>query len=508
MSGRGRKWLSVTAELAEQIRTHLLREGGRETEDIKGTSEAWRIRLSDATFTYYHSGTLYSTDSVDPAVHRAWQVIRSLVGSRFIPTEKAFLIGLDEAGKGETLGHTVLAGVLIPAHLFDDLEAIVSVGNTKQRRPMAYWDDLFRNIDSFKRCGLQYIVEKIPPWHVDRYNLNRIMDVVYQRILSMFSRHVNYADCRVVVDDYGVGHSLERYLRALENGGAEVISVSNAEHRFLEACVASLVAKRERERVIDAIQRDPEFSVEGITIGSGNAGDKRTILWLRAWKSTGREWPWFVKRSFKPVRKLDGLSGRPHKQNPPVREDILDPGFLDEFHHGKFSITSLSVVCPSCGYVSKGALLTPDQAGNFSARCIACKKPIEDTGPTLRYFCGYVLPDSNIIRSGLISKDLKNSRFFEGFTVLMSAIVRQECDTSGGKKELGELSRFAAMGRITMENVGSITPGLSSVERDEIIRRTALEYNAVLLTDDQNLRAAAIADRMFVISTRWEAGSG
>jgi EAL domain-containing protein (putative c-di-GMP-specific phosphodiesterase class I) len=43
------------------------------------------------------------------------------------------------------------------------------------------------------------------------------MDVVYQRILSNFMRHYQATNCRIVLDDYGVGEKLRRYLRFLEN---------------------------------------------------------------------------------------------------------------------------------------------------------------------------------------------------------------------------------------------------------------------------------------------------
>lgn len=292
------------------------------------------MRFSDSTVTYYKSGTLYSTGSKDPAVARAWEFIGSLAGPRFEPPTKEFLVGLDETGKGEVIGHTVLVGVLVPAGIARELEGIVSVADTKQKRETAHWDELFRQIDGFKERGLQFIVEKIPPWHVDRYNLNRIMDVVYQRILSVFFRHAEASRCRVVIDDYGVGHTLDRYLRALGSSRTQVVVAAGADDRFVEARVASVLAKREREKVIEALRNSPEYQVNGHTVGSGNAGDRETVGWLKAWKAAGRSWPWFVKKSFKTVRELDGLSGKARKEAPPIRDDILSAEFLKEFESG------------------------------------------------------------------------------------------------------------------------------------------------------------------------------
>ncbi len=133
---------------------------------------------------------------------------------------------------------------------------------------------------------------------------------------------------------------------------------------------------------------------------------------------------------------------------------------------------------------------------------MGCKKPIPDLGFTLRYYCGYVLPDSNIITGGLLAKDLDRSRFFEGFTILLDATVRRECDTPGGKQELGRLGRFAAIGRVRLDEVGSVLEGGPSIERAEAILEAALRYNAILFTNDQGMKAAAQAKQVFMLSTK------
>jgi len=501
MAGPGQKWTNVPEAIGQEVRRYLLKEGGSGDENLRGAAEVWRVQFSDATITCYKSGTLYSTSSNDPAVHRAWQFIGSLTGPRYKPSAKNFLIGFDETGKGEVIGHTVLVGVLIPSSLSTELEKVVSVADTKQKREVAYWDELFRLIDQFKDRGLRFIVEKIPPWHVDRYNLNKIMDVVYQRILSIFFRHADPREARAVIDDYGVGATLKRYLKAMENAGLEVVVATGADESFLEARVASVLAKREREKVIEVLCKSAEYQIDGRTVGSGNAGDPETVAWLQAWKSSGNQWPWFIKRSFKTTRALDGLSGSAAKIAPPIRDDLLSPDFLRELEQGRLSITSLSVVCPLCGAVSKAALVTTGDEDKFVGRCIQCKKVLPNLDFTLRYYCGYILPDSNIITGGLLSKDLGKSRFFEGFTILLDPTVRRECDTPGGKQELGRLARFGSIGRIGLETVSGAPCAGNSFDRDEAILDAAREYNAILITNDQNMKAAAQAMKVFLLST-------
>jgi ribonuclease HII len=495
----GQKW-KVDAVTADEIKSYLIQQGGVEDKDIKSEHEVWRVKFSDATLTYYKSGTLFCTTSSDPSIKGVWELISSRAASQFVLPSKDFLIGLDETGKGEILGHIILVGAVFPKAIFNEVERLVGVADTKKKRSTAYWNGVLKRLDLMKKEGLDFYLEKIPPWHVDKFNLNKIMDVVYQRILSNFMRHYQAANCRIVLDDYGAGEKLRRYLRSLENAGADVKVIHQADEHYLEARVASLIAKREREKIIEAIGRDEEFKIEGCIIGSGNAGDKETINWLRKWKETGKPWPWFVKQSYRTVREIDGKPEKVEKTEPPLREDILSEDFIKEFEAGRFSITTLSIVCPSCGERSKAALVTLDEE-QTTGRCINCKKQIKDLNFTLRYYCGALLPDSNIIIGGFLGKDLERSKFFEGFTILLHPIVKVECDTPGGKKELEKLAKFAAVGRIRLEEISEAgkMERLTRLERDEKIKESAYTFNAILITRDKAMKAFAQAKGLFCL---------
>ena len=506
---RGRTWEKIDSSIAEGIKNYLLKNGGQERE-VKSSHEHWRVRFSDSTFTYYKSGTLYSTpsNSEDPAVYQAWQYIDSIVGSAYVLPGKDFLIGLDETGKGEVIGHTVLTGVIFPKEIFKEIDLLVGPADTKKRHEFKYWDEIFMELDKLRGRGLDFIYEKIPPWHVDRYNLNKIMDISYQRILSTFLRKVEISRCRIVIDDYGIGDTLKRFLNFLKQQGAEVIVVQNSEDKYLEAKVASLISKRQREAVIKAINENPEFQINGSSVGSGNAGDPKTDAWLKAWWNKHKSWPWFVKRSFKNVRMIEGGAEAIKKIPPPIDEKLLSDEFLEDFNKGKFSIQSLSLVCPYCGTILKSvefAVFKKDGKDISGIKCVNndCGRIIDNAGITLRYYCGYVLPDSNAIQSRVISRDLNSSRFFENFTIILSPVVRKECDgTPRGKKEFEELARFNSMGRIKLESIGrieEIPDNLTNKERDERIIEDCIKYNTILLTADKSMQAFAGGRNVFTI---------
>jgi len=502
----GRTWRNLDKIKAEEIRKYLLESGGIE-DKVKSSYEVWRVKFSDSTFTFYSKGTLYATPSPssDPAVLKMWKYIDSLYGSRYTLPSKEFLIGLDETGKGEVIGHTVLTGVIFPKEIFNNLDLLIGPADTKKRHEFEYWDKLFRMLDHFRKFGFEYIIETIPPWHVDKYNLNKIMDVVYQRILSTFFRKVDMSKCRIVLDNYGIGPILRRFFNFLRMQGAEIVVTHNADELYLEAKTASLISKRFREAQIKRINENPEFQIDGFSVGSGNAGDIQTLNWLKRWYSSHKQWPWFVKRSFKTVKEIEGKVTKVKKESPLIREELLSKEFIEEFNEGHLSIQSLSVFCPNCGAINNAmtfAIYEKNKERISGLQCPSCKRIIEDAGITLRYYCGHVVPDSSIIRRRLISKDLERSGFFEGFTIVIPAVVKEECDAvRSGRKEFGELAKFASMGRIKLEVEERVeeVKKLSSLQRDEKIVNTALMYNAILMTADNTMKVHAISKRIFTI---------
>jgi ribonuclease HII len=495
-----RKWNIGEAAIADNIRRFLLDGGGEEDAKITSSHELWRIKFSDATFTYYKKGTLFVTDSDDGALIPAHEFIDSLAGSKFIPPSRDILIGFDETGKGEVLGHLVLAGVVFPSTIFGDLESVIGVADTKVRHSADYWDEIFKRIDIYKDKGLEFFLEKIPPWHIDKYNVNKLLDLTYQRILLHFATKHDLRQCRIVLDDYGIGASLGRYLKSLQNGGAEIVKTTKADDTYLEARIASLIAKREQQKVMEAISKNPEFQLAGKPIGSGNAGDSETVDWLNAWCKTGKEWPWFVKRSFRTVQEIEGKKYITKKLSPPINDHLLAKEFRQKFENGELNIKSLSVVCPSCGTVAKSAKLAPI-GGMATPLCTKCGKEFQGLSLTLRYYCGRILPDSNIIGRGFLSKDLETAKFFENFTILLHPVVKKESDGPGGKKELARIGTFASIGRIRLEETSSLLDpnALDNISRDEAIQLAAEEHNAILVTADNGMKGSAQAKGLFVL---------
>ncbi len=300
-----RKWKVKDRPLAARVKAWLLAHGGLE-DKVTGAYELWRVRQADAAWTFYTSGTLFVTETADAAVAESERHVDDLVGGRFVAPSREFLIGLDETGKGEIFGPVMLAGMVVPRGLFPAIEEIIGVADTKASRPARYWETLFARIEPLRAQGLDWTIRRIEPEEFDRISINRLLDRDYGRIVEELARRVEMKRARVVLDDYGAGRPLVDQLRRLSAAGAEVVKTTKADDRYLECRMASLVAKREQQRALETIRADARYRLVGQELGSGNAGDAKTLGWLRAWHGTRREWPPFVKKSFRTVREIDG----------------------------------------------------------------------------------------------------------------------------------------------------------------------------------------------------------
>lgn len=498
-----RKWTLQCEETAQEIKEWLIKNGGEEDKNINNQYEKWRIKYLDTTITFYKSSkkmTIYITDSDYSEILEVHKFIDSKVSSKFLPPNRKYLIGLDEVGKGEVIGHEILVGVLFPHSIFTELEQVSGVANTKIKRNLEYWEGVFNKLDYYKSKGLMFLYEKIPPWDIDKYNINNLMDITYQRILNTFAQKVALHECRIVVDDYGIGVRLKKFLEALKNSGAEVIVTHNADEKYLESRLASLIGKYIQQKVLEAISKNSEYQLEGETLGSGNAGDLRTLSYLKKWWEKHKKWPWFVKQSFKTIAEIEGRKTLKKIRVPPLNEDIISEEFREKFYNGKLEITSLHVICPKCGEIIHSIkLIFKDEL--TTAICINCFNELKRINDTLKYFCGRILPDSSVIRNGFLSKDLEKKKFFENFTILIHPIVKKETDTRGGKKEWENLGHFHSMGRIRLEEIIK-TPSIypeESTERDNLIQQSAVENNAILITGDNQMKGLAQAKNLFVI---------
>jgi len=294
---RSYTWRKVKENIVSEIKTYFLKNNWTE-EDIKNSNELWRIKLKGIHLIFYKSRTLFIlySERASSEFIEVWKLINNKLGGRYSLPNRDILIGYDETGKGEVLGSIILAGVMFPKEIFNDLDLSIDNADTKCSHSFEYWERVAKGIMDFQSRGFSFVVEKILPSDIDNKNTNKVMDERYKKILFKLTRDIPLDKCRMVIDDYRVGRSLLNFVEDLRERGTEVIITTKSEDNFLETKIASIIAKWERMKELKDI---------GISFGTGNVGDKNTIRWLEDWYGTYGYWPWFVKKSFQTAKDIE-----------------------------------------------------------------------------------------------------------------------------------------------------------------------------------------------------------
>ncbi len=441
-----RKWQVPQPELADRV-LQLLRARGGQPEPATNSFERWRVRLKGAVWIHYRTGTLFVTESDDPEALAIQREIDELLGGRFAPPARPWLVGCDEAGKGELFGPVVTAAVVLSAGRFRELEELIGVADTKAGYTAAFWDELGQRLNAARGEGFDWELGLIPPQDVDRFNLNRLLDAAYHRLLVLLGRRMDWTQTRLVLDDYRAGQGLVALLDRLAAQGLEAVRSVHADERYLECRLAALVARLEQQRILRALAA-PAGSASGRSeLGSGNAGDPVTLQWLEQWLKSGRPLPWFVRRSFRTVAERIGVP-MAKQTGGPVNEGLVAKGFLEAFRQGRLELEKLEVFCAGCGRFVRRIRLERRREFAVSV-CAACSQELPGLAETLRYLCGRIFPAGERRRViDWLIEDLDSPQsFFAGFTIVLG---RQNLRALPGPVRQ-RLERLAEQGRMGLE---------------------------------------------------------
>jgi len=288
---RGKKWVNINQNLAENIYNFLIQNGG-EPVSVRSPYEVWRIKIFNSTFTFYTSGTLYSTYSTHTELNRIYDYINKLFSKNSI-ISKLFTAGIDEAGKGEIFGDITIAGVCIPSEQIGNLTSKFSTLNTKKKHNFNYWQSLYNEI--VKHNNIFIVKEKISPYEMEKEKINKLLDIKIISLIEKITKRIPSDKLRIVIDNYGITDLLKKHIeRNLKH--TDIIIKPQADEEYIEVKLASAVAKYFREKFIKSINENSEYFIDGIPPGSGNLADKTTIEWLKKLKENQKPLPQFVRK--------------------------------------------------------------------------------------------------------------------------------------------------------------------------------------------------------------------
>jgi len=199
--------------------------------------------------------------------------------------------GVDDAGRGPIIGPLVIAGVCVDEGAMSSLQEL-GVRDSKTLSP-SQREFLSREI---RRLALKVCIAKVEPDEIDKYvgrtsmgKLNTLEAKVMARIVEELGADVVYIDSPDINPD--------RYKRRIlsfmsHTSKVKLVVENHADARYVIVAAASIIAKVERDRVIEQLK-----ATYG-DFGSGYPSDPRTVDFLTRWYEEHGDFPPIVRRSW------------------------------------------------------------------------------------------------------------------------------------------------------------------------------------------------------------------
>jgi ribonuclease H2 subunit A len=196
------------------------------------------------------------------------------------------LLGIDEAGRGPTLGPMVYAAGFCR---LADKEALANVGYMDSKDLKLHQREaLFASLREAKKVSVGYVTriltaEELSGRMLDlqRHNLNEIS---HMAAIEMIRRVIEagYNVKEIYVDTVGPPHSYQAKLKNFFPG-IDIVVSKRADSLYPIVSAASIVAKVTRDRILEGwiFEEDDSVVKDGRSWGSGYPGDARTRGWMK-----------------------------------------------------------------------------------------------------------------------------------------------------------------------------------------------------------------------------------
>jgi ribonuclease HII len=203
--------------------------------------------------------------------------------------------GVDDAGRGSAIGPLVIAGVLMKE---EDLPKLIELGAkdskllTPQRRELL--------APQIKQIARNYAIVKLSPSEIDEivlngkklHKLNWLEAKTMAKIIETLRPDKAYVDASDILEERFKQQILECLPFKIP-----IVSEHKADRNYPIVGAASIIAKVERDKEVAEIA-----GVYG-DFGSGYPSDPKTVAFLKQCAEKTKEYPEFVRKSWKPVKK-------------------------------------------------------------------------------------------------------------------------------------------------------------------------------------------------------------
>jgi ribonuclease HII len=206
------------------------------------------------------------------------------------------IVGVDDAGRGSIIGPLVIAGVLVNEEDIPKLKEL-GVKDSKVLSPSRR-EKLAKEI---QKLVLRYHVIRLQPAEIDKvvetqrklHKLNRLEAQTMAKVIEVLKPDTAYVDASDVLPDRYKNHILE-----CVPFDVQIISEHKADATYPVVSAASIIAKVERDKAI------AELTSRYGNMGCGYPTDSQTLKFLENWMKNNKEYPDFVRKSWKPAKNI------------------------------------------------------------------------------------------------------------------------------------------------------------------------------------------------------------
>lgn len=204
--------------------------------------------------------------------------------------------GVDEAGRGSVIGPLVIAGILVDG---EDMPKLVRLGvkdskllSPNRRETLAV---------EIKRIAKKHVVVKLSPAEIDKvvergrklHRLNWLEAQAMAKVIELLRPDIAYVDASDVLED-----RFKKQILEFLSFKVEIVSEHKADRKYPVVSAASIIAKVERDHEI------AELKAKYGDFGCGYPTDPKTMEFLRHCLETFKEYPDFIRKSWRPAKKV------------------------------------------------------------------------------------------------------------------------------------------------------------------------------------------------------------
>ena len=207
------------------------------------------------------------------------------------------IAGIDDAGRGAVIGPLLIAGVLVDEKCLDKVTGL----GVKDSKLLSPRKRSLLAVEIIKTVKSHHIAS-LTPAEIDEvvrtgrrlHRLNRLEAHAMAEVIVTLKPDIAYVDASDVLPERYKEHIAEEVPFRVQ-----IISEHKADKTYPIVSAASIIAKVKRDTAIASLRKQHG------DLGSGYPSDPKTIEFLKKWIKTHGAHPEFVRKSWKPARKIE-----------------------------------------------------------------------------------------------------------------------------------------------------------------------------------------------------------